>query len=115
MASCPAIAVNKTPSLTSQGWGFLGASTLLQKNIMKIAPKEKQIVFIRELLGCFDRINGNFYRSILCNYSNVVTLDENQEVQLAEDANDIEVHHFNVFLQTFNVGFMVDLGLLDRK
>jgi len=80
---------------------------------MKIAPKEKQIVFIREILRAFERINAPFYRKVICNYSDVITLDEDQEIQLAEDVTDFEVHNFNVFLQTFNIGFITDLIPLD--
>ena len=76
---------------------------------MKIAPKEKQLRFIRETLKSFERINFPFYQKIILNYSDVITLDEDQEIQLAEDVTDIEVHHFNVFLQTFNIGFIADL------
>lgn len=76
---------------------------------MKIAPKEKQIVFIREILGAFERINAPFYRKVICNYPDVITLDEDQEIQLAEDVTDIEVHNFSVFLHTFNIGFISDL------
>ena len=76
---------------------------------MKIAPKEKQLVFIRVNLRYFERINVPFYQKIICNYSNVITLDEDQEIQLAEDVTNIEVHNFNVFLQTFNLGFLADL------
>ena len=76
---------------------------------MKIAPKEKQIVFIREILRAFERINVPFYQKVICNYSDVITLDKDQEIQLAEDVTDIEVHNFNVFLQTFNIGFIADL------
>jgi len=80
---------------------------------MKIAPKEKQIVFIREILRAFERINAPFYQKIICNYSDVITLDKDQEIQLAEDVTDFEVHNFNVFLQTFNIGFVTDLIPLD--
>tara|TARA_R110002012_G_scaffold24153_6_gene81139 strand:+ start:494 stop:748 length:255 start_codon:yes stop_codon:yes gene_type:complete len=80
---------------------------------MKIAPKEKQLVFIREILRAFERINALFYQKIICNYSDVITLDKDQEIQLAEDVTDFEVHNFNVFLQTFNIGFVTDLIPLD--
>ena len=80
---------------------------------MKIAPKEKQLVFIREILRAFERINAPFYQKIICNYSDVITLDKDQEIQLAEDVTDFEVHNFNVFLQTFNIGFVTDLIPLD--
>jgi len=76
---------------------------------MKIAPKEKQIVFIREILRAFERINVPFYQKVIRNYSDVITLDKDQEIQLAEDVTNIEVHNFNVFLQTFNMGFVTDL------
>ena len=76
---------------------------------MKIAPKEKQIVFIREILRAFERINVPFYQKVICNYSDVITLDKDQEIQLAEDVTNIQVHNFNVFLQTFNMGFVSDL------
>ena len=80
---------------------------------MKIAPKEKQLVFIREILRAFERINAPFYQKIICNYSDVITLDKDQEIQLAEDVTHFEVHNFNVFLQTFNIGFITDLIPLD--
>ena len=80
---------------------------------MKIAPKEKQLVFIREILRAFERINAPFYQKVICNYSDVITLDKDQEIQLAEDVTDFEVHNFNVFLQTFNIGFVTDLIPLD--
>jgi hypothetical protein len=76
---------------------------------MKIAPKEKQLRFIRETLKSFERINFPLYEKIIRNYSSVIWLDWDKEVQLAEDVTDIEVHHFNVFLQTFNIGFIADL------
>ena len=80
---------------------------------MKIAPKEKQIVFIREILRAFERINAPFYEKFILNYADVITLDKDQEIQLAEDVTDFEVHNFNVFLQTFNIGFITDLIPLD--
>ena len=76
---------------------------------MKIAPKEKQIVFIRKILQAFDRINSEFYEKILRNYGSVIELDLCGDIQLAENATDMEVHNFNVFLQTFNIGFITDL------
>ncbi len=76
---------------------------------MKIAPKEKQIVFIRKILQAFERINVPFYQKIICNYSNVIELDLCGDIQLAENATDREVHNFNVFIQTFNIGFINDL------
>ncbi len=80
---------------------------------MKIAPKERQILFIRETLRTFERINVPFYQKIIFNYSDVITLDEDQEVQLAEYVTNIKAHEFNVFLQTFNIGFISDLITLE--